>query len=651
MARLLALRNIFIAWAQRRMKRDASLIQGTLRSRGLAALLAFGASLLPWQAWAQSCPPANIWVNTDNRLYQFTPTGTQVSQSTNTLAQEYGDIAWNSSGTVLYGINFNPLSQNGPRIYVINPVSGNEVSNVLTSGPALGNANFNALAALPNGNLLAGRQGSRILYEINPATGVSTFYTVGGTQVQLPSGWNTSGDFLVLDNGDILVAADVIGSGGPSSLFRISGSNVVRVGQLPNTANWAVGMALSGDSLYYADGSGSANDVWRIPVASIPTTASTAILPATSAFGTPGPLFGATSVQDASQCNNATIKIAKISNGGVGTFNYALTNVIVPPAASETLNTVASGVRVDSTVVHQVAALGQNVTITETPASGFQLAQASCTDTNAANTGNPSSFGTLSGNTLTIPGANLPAGANSGADVTCIFTNAKQPVLRLRKSLQNGRFAATDQFTLNIAGTGGPVSVTTTGSSNAPTETATLNPAAIGSAYTFSEAGASGANLANYITTWNCSNASSVPGAQTPSGNGTSFSLTPAAGDDLTCTLINTRNPSANLNITKTNTIAAGTTDQTGDTVTRGSTVSYSIIVSNAGPDPANNAVLRDPEPIGLTCTSVSCSVTSGPATCPSGLTVAGLQSAAGIAIPTLPANSVLTFTLNCGVD
>src|SRR5690606_2152264 len=113
------------------------------------------------------------------------------------------------------------------------------------------------------------------------------------------------------------------------------------------------------------------------------------------------------------------------------------------------------------------------------------------------------------------------------------------PILRLQKSLPNGRAVAADQFTLGVSGPNAPAAVTTTGSGSTATGTLTHSTATAGSAYTLSETGAGGANLANYTTTYACTNARS--GGQAPSGSGTGFSVTPVAGDDLTCTFANAR--------------------------------------------------------------------------------------------------------------
>ena len=228
------------------------------------------------------------------------------------------------------------------------------------------------------------------------------------------------------------------------------------------------------------------------------------------------------------------------------------------------------------------------------------------------------------------------------------------PQISIAKALPLGRFAATDQFTLTINGTGGPVSVTTTGTGTTATGSAVRNPATAGSAYSVSEAGAGtpAANLANYVVTYACTN--TLIGGQTPSGSGSTFNVTPVAGDNLSCIFTNTRNPSANLSITKTNTPGInGDVDQVGDTVVSGANTVYTIVVANNGPDAANGAVISDPAVPGLNCLSAVCDGLSG-AACPGGavnatgivVPVASLQG--GVPIPTLPNGGRVRFTLTC---
>ena len=124
-----------------------------------------------------------------------------------------------------------------------------------------------------------------------------------------------------------------------------------------------------------------------------------------------------------------------------------------------------------------------------------------------------------------------------------------------------------------------------------------------------------------------------------------------AANANITCTFTN--GAIANLQITKTNTPANGSADGSNDTVPAGSNVDYTIVVTNLGPGAADGAVVRDTPLTGLTCTTAICGSETNGATCPaatgSALAVA-MQSASGIAIPTLPANGSATFTLSCSV-
>ena len=100
--------------------------------------------------------------------------------------------------------------------------------------------------------------------------------------------------------------------------------------------------------------------------------------------------------------------------------------------------------------------------------------------------------------------------------------------------------------------------------------------------------------------------------------------------------------PVANVAITKSN----GSTS-----VISGNTTTYTIQVSNTGPSPANNTVVRDPLATGLSCTAVTCPPAglTGGATCPTTLNMAALQGT-GVTIPSLPANSSINLEVTCTV-
>jgi uncharacterized repeat protein (TIGR01451 family) len=98
----------------------------------------------------------------------------------------------------------------------------------------------------------------------------------------------------------------------------------------------------------------------------------------------------------------------------------------------------------------------------------------------------------------------------------------------------------------------------------------------------------------------------------------------------------------ANLTIVKSNAVGS---------VTAGQSTTYTLTAANGGLSSANNAVLTDPVVTGLSCTTVSCSVASGTASCPVSptLSIANLQGA-GVPMANLPPNSSLNFLVGCTV-
>jgi len=273
-------------------------------------------------------------------------------------------------------------------------------------------------------------------------------------------------------------------------------------------------------------------------------------------------------------------------------------------------------------------------TVTESAIADWALTGLSCNDPDSGTATN------LASRIATID-------VDSGETVTCTYTNSRRAVLRLQKALPLGRFVVADQFTLQIAGSGAPAPVTTTGSDTTATGTVSVAPATAGTLYTLSETAAAGADLNNYTATYACTNA--LAGGQTPSGSGSSFSVTPVAGDDLDCTFTNTRRPLADLTISKTNTTASGPDDQASDTLAPGATTTYTIVVTNRGPDAVSGAVLKDPI---AGRSRLSC---PGPATCVGSacptatLTVAQLDG--GVTLGAMALNDTVTVNLTCTVQ
>jgi uncharacterized repeat protein (TIGR01451 family) len=104
----------------------------------------------------------------------------------------------------------------------------------------------------------------------------------------------------------------------------------------------------------------------------------------------------------------------------------------------------------------------------------------------------------------------------------------------------------------------------------------------------------------------------------------------------------------ANLSVTKTDGVGS---------VVAGGTTAYTIVYSNGGPSGANGALVKDAASAGLVCTSVTCTTTTGGASCPTSLPTGTLVLSGatnyfgtGETIATFPANSSVTLVVNCNV-
>lgn len=105
---------------------------------------------------------------------------------------------------------------------------------------------------------------------------------------------------------------------------------------------------------------------------------------------------------------------------------------------------------------------------------------------------------------------------------------------------------------------------------------------------------------------------------------------------------------SANVSVVKTDGVT---------TLAAGSTTTYVITVSNAGPGAANGSVLSDTPSAGLSCNAISCGAATGGAICPASgaspgeLSIANLISpGSGVNLMTLPSGSSLKISVTCAV-
>jgi len=299
-----------------------------------------------------------------------------------------------------------------------------------------------------------------------------------------------------------------------------------------------------------------------------------------------------------------TVTVRKVSTGGVGTFNFTGTNGYT----ATSVTTATSGTARAGTT-RTLSAANTATTITEAATAGYRLSNISCTGLGSGGTATP----TYTNNATTAGSVLLNAAATAlGSTIECTFTNQRIPVIRLQKALPNGRAVAGDQFTLSMTGTGAPSAVTTDGTGSTATGSVTHSTPTIGSSYTLSEtaAGTPTAVLSNYLTTYSCTNA--LAGGQTPAGSGTSFSVTPAAGDDLTCTFTNALRPRVTIRKTSVGGTDSftfsgnnGIANQTIATATSGTPVAGAVqVLTSVG---VETTITEGAPPAGFALTDIAC--------------------------------------------
>lgn len=228
---------------------------------------------------------------------------------------------------------------------------------------------------------------------------------------------------------------------------------------------------------------------------------------------------------------DASGRLYYVTDNASGTAPTRLIRTNVP------LPTTGSTATLPTTVIMQTAT-------NQAPSDGVSFGSdgylyVSSFTSNTINKLDPSSGAVVSTATM------APAGAGIGDLASCAAPNP----IRLQKNLPSGRVAVGDQFSLSITGGGlstgnmGLTAGTESGVQNQSTaEVAGPVLGLAGTTYTITEAGASGANLATYQTSWSCVN--TLDGnAQIASGTGTPGSFTMpdggATGADILCTFTN----------------------------------------------------------------------------------------------------------------
>ncbi|MBX9401988.1 DUF11 domain-containing protein [Lysobacter sp. BMK333-48F3] len=589
-----------------------------------------------------------------------TLTATPISLS---AAINIADWAW--VGGLLYGVT------NGGQLVSVNPSTG-AVTNI---GPPNGlpAGFFGAMYGAPNGLYGSGNNPPNGFYKFDLATGAATLIS-GAPGSQSNDGSNCPTANITF-GADMQITKTNTPASGPNDLandsytpgtartYTVVVTNAGPFGAAnavftdPAIANFTVSSVTCGSptgggvcpsvantTVALMQGGGIA--IPSLPYSNNTASSVTFTVTGTVAAGATGALANVANVAVGAGTSDATQSNNSATDTDTPTGTIVIVKDAVPNDAQDfAFTTAGTGLSafsldddVDGTLPNTRTFTGLesgSYSVTEGVVANWTLTGLSCADPD-------------NGTVVDLANRLATIDIDSGETVTCTYVNSNRAVLRLQKALPLGRFAATDQFVLQIAGAGAPAPVTTTGSGSTATGTVTADPVTAGTAYTLSESVAAGGDLSNYTSAYACTNA--LAGGQTPSGSGASFSVTPAPGDDLTCTISNTRKPLADLTITKTNTPGVnGEVDQANDILVRGQTTSYTIVVGNAGPDSVTGAILRDPIAgrVGLDC--------PGPATCagtgcPSpSLSMAQLDG--GVTLGTIALNDTVAVTFACTVQ
>lgn len=345
------------------------------------------------------------------------------------------------------------------------------------------------------------------------------------------------------------------------------------------------------------------------------------------------------------------------ASGPVGTFlGYSINGGTITSVGDNTIDTADNVTITDGQTLRvymSVTATTQTLTITEQPDGQPTHWQNDAVISCASVTGSPA-VTTNNGTRVITAALNTTNSATA-----CTVTNTKRARLSLVKNVIR-RIAAADQFTIAVSGAGSTSLTSTAGASIAAASsvTVTTTGAATGN-YTNAthptfrvtpdqqliitdamEAGSPTA-LSMHESLLTCTNAFTGSGASTGLPNNLetySYNLTPAPDDDITCTFSN-KGRLSNLTISKTNAITSSVS---------GGTTTYTIRVSNAGPDSVTGAVISDPASTGLTVTAIACS--ASPGQCTPGSTPTIVQLQAGYALPAIGSGEFYEIIVNANV-
>jgi uncharacterized repeat protein (TIGR01451 family) len=279
---------------------------------------------------------------------------------------------------------------------------------------------------------------------------------------------------------------------------------------------------------------------------------------------------------------------------------------------------------------------GQSVTLTDAMAAGSTFAlsryNTSLTCTNAYTGPGATAAGSLPSGLAVSTYNFTPA---PGDNITCTYTNTAKPTTVAVAKISNG---GTGTFSFTSTNALVFPNVTTATAGVAVTGAAqTLPSSEFNTPFAIAENAPSGGFV---LTAISCTSSVLTSPSNPNIPNRTVILNVPpsAAGTDIVCTFTNAL-PSADLSITKTNGVT---------TLVSGAATTYTVRVSNAGPDSATGAIISDPAVTGLNKTAVACSAAVGNK-CVTAPSVAQLEGGT-FALPALAAGEFYEITVTATV-
>jgi uncharacterized repeat protein (TIGR01451 family) len=319
--------------------------------------------------------------------------------------------------------------------------------------------------------------------------------------------------------------------------------------------------------------------------------------------------------------DGAKVIVRKQTVGGSGTFGITASDALTQ---TFNLTTTAANTPVASST-YAITNHAVPITLTEAQVAGYVLTGAACTDQSGV-----AVSATVNATTrqVVIPAANYRANQT----LTCTLTNTRQSTLALAKRWVNA--AVNDTAALSATGGTNAASLASTANTAAETDTGTAVAVAAGNVITLAETLGAGNARTYTASAWSCTG-----------GNlsGNTLTLTAAhTGLDIVCTITNTARLT-DLSISKT---------PDAPNAVSGDLRTFTVRVTNTGPEAADGAIVADTPGTGLTCPPAGNPVTctaGGGAQCPASGALSGLTGS-GVAIPTLPSGGTVTFLVPCRV-